>query len=296
MRSETPSTPSQIPLTGVEGGVPICDRCLAGEVGWLIGQSIQMTCVRCRMQPTISWYAPRIQDQHQVYNGNSPLWFSTTDELALISRLVFDPNGWYRDLGVSTDASRRDIMERLVEIGDDRDDHLTYVAKMLLDPVVRARYDALPFGSLYFDRYIEEAQDRLDRALKAQQIQEGELDADDVWDTAGGLKQPEPSPRSPRLGLTPATREAVPNVVAYWVWGVGPDHFLACRWQQVILKAFRAAGVLTRVSVGLMAAGDSSIRIVAKSSGPVLYLAVNAADDYTMSQVGAMLAEHVRSI
>ncbi len=74
--------------------------------------------------------------------------------VALEPLLVFDTNRYYRDLGVSTRATRKDIKRAYLLLDGQSSTRLTYVASQLLDGEIRAAYDATPLGSLFLDDYV----------------------------------------------------------------------------------------------------------------------------------------------
>lgn len=97
--------------------------------------------------------------------GDGPASCSTCTEVARQPGWVADVNGYYRDLGVPTSASRVQIKRAYLARGSG-DARRTFVVKQLLDPVVRRRYDQVPLGSVFLDRYVL-AQVRRAAALRA---------------------------------------------------------------------------------------------------------------------------------
>lgn len=87
--------------------------------------------------------------------GHGPATFSTSLGLMIPFRMVWDVNGYYRELGVPFDATRRQIKEAYQEKCGWASPRLTYILKQLLDPEVRARYDATPLGAVFMDYYVE---------------------------------------------------------------------------------------------------------------------------------------------
>jgi hypothetical protein len=74
---------------------------------------------------------------------------------ALVPRpasVVHDVNGYYRELGVRSDATRRQLMEAYRARGGENDARLTMIFCTLLNPKQRAAYDALPPGRPMLDQ------------------------------------------------------------------------------------------------------------------------------------------------
>lgn len=70
--------------------------------------------------------------------------------------VVWDVNGYYRDLGVTHRATRKDLRDAYIRLEGHKSKRLTYVLGQLLNPSIRAAYDATQPGSVFFDRYIAE--------------------------------------------------------------------------------------------------------------------------------------------
>lgn len=62
---------------------------------------------------------------------------------------VWDTNGFYRSLGLDTDAKRVEIAHAYINTDGYRSAYLTAAAKTLLDKDTRRAYDALPLGTLW---------------------------------------------------------------------------------------------------------------------------------------------------
>lgn len=102
--------------------------------------------------------------------GTGPSRASTSRVLATSGPLLaWDPNRYYRDLEIPwpyVDATRMDLRQAYQAVDGQSSPRLTYCFKQLLNPAVRAEYDALPLGEQYLnDIYV---QDEL-RALAAKE-------------------------------------------------------------------------------------------------------------------------------
>lgn len=70
--------------------------------------------------------------------------------------MVWDVNGYYRQLGVSSYATREELRKAYRRKKGWRSPRLTYILKQLLDLDIRAAYDSTPLGDVFWDRYVED--------------------------------------------------------------------------------------------------------------------------------------------
>lgn len=85
-----------------------------------------------------------------------PMEFTTCVGLEPWPTIVWDVNGYYRDLGVSYRATRKELRDAYIRLEGHKSKRLTYVLGQLLNPSIRAAYDATQPGSVFFDRYMAE--------------------------------------------------------------------------------------------------------------------------------------------
>lgn len=88
--------------------------------------------------------------------GDGPVTWSCSRTLAVRRPVVYDVNGYYRELGVKHDANRRELREAYQAQDGQSSPRLTYVLRQLLDPVVREAYDRSPLGRPFLDDYVED--------------------------------------------------------------------------------------------------------------------------------------------
>lgn len=89
--------------------------------------------------------------------GDGPVTFSTSLELVLLYPLIWDVNGYYRELGVSPYATKVQIKWAYRKKKGWKSPRLTYIMKQLLNPAIRRLYDTTPLGEVFWDAYVEEA-------------------------------------------------------------------------------------------------------------------------------------------
>jgi hypothetical protein len=101
----------------------------------------------------IDWHT--YSDQPRLV-GWGEVEFSTSLELVSPYRMVWDTNGYYRELGVKSRATRREIREAYQAKAGWRSTRLTYIVSMLLNAKTRAAYDRTPLGMFYVDDYVQD--------------------------------------------------------------------------------------------------------------------------------------------
>lgn len=121
----------------------------------------------------------RVDPDRAVLVGIGPAEFSTSMALEPWPSIIWDPNLYYRDMGVHPKADKTLIRTAYVELGGEESIRLTMIAGVLLNEQRRLRYDLVPFGSLFFDDEIETAIRRKAASFAAGVREEGdEVDSD----------------------------------------------------------------------------------------------------------------------
>lgn len=138
--------------------VYLCENCAAPNQGYYLGAIAQHNiCAICRGL-AIGLYEARVLDPWTPDRRRpTPTTCVTVEPYR---SFVWDVNGYYRELGVSTEATRLEIRRAYQAHYGYLNPRLTYIVKQLLDPDVRASYDACRPGEVFFDRYIEESFER----------------------------------------------------------------------------------------------------------------------------------------
>ena len=88
--------------------------------------------------------------------GFGPAEFSTSLALEHFPSIIWDVNGYYRDLGVHPKASRKELRQAYQALDGHSSNRLTMIMNILLDPKRRLLYDLAPFGSMYVDPEVDE--------------------------------------------------------------------------------------------------------------------------------------------
>lgn len=132
----------------------LCDRCIYDAEGrWLQGYVVwDYPCERCGRP---EGHAVMDAAVRLPWPTGYPLEFSTCTALVPYPEIIWDANGYYRSLGISPGATRREIMEAYVRLGGPGSPRLTHIVSQLLDRDVRMRYDATPIGHLFIDYEVE---------------------------------------------------------------------------------------------------------------------------------------------
>jgi hypothetical protein len=89
--------------------------------------------------------------------GFGPAEFSTSLALEHFPSIIWDVNGYYRDLGVNPKATRMELRKAYQALDGQGSNRLTMIMNVLLNPKRRLLYDLAPFGSLYVDAEVDEA-------------------------------------------------------------------------------------------------------------------------------------------
>lgn len=185
--------------------------------------------------------------------GTGPVTFSTcvTLQPTRIARYCFDTNGYYAALGVSPAATRKELREAYQRLGGATSPRLTYIIKQLLDPEVRARYDATPLGSVFLDydveTYLRRKRVKDVVGLRIQGRHE-EADALSECDVAGGGE-----PIEAVVDTAPSVQE---DARTRWPWSYylraceGGNTDRLAEWQELLTEAFAHDRHQLHIAVG----------------------------------------------
>jgi hypothetical protein len=214
--------------------------------------------------------------------------------------IVWDVNAYYAELGIPWTASRAEIRAAYQRRRGDTSDRLTYIVKQLLDPEVRALYDACQPGSVFFDRYI--ASYVKDQMLRDHVSEHGRIlgfeDQEDLTTVDLSKYMNRPFDTVPPEGQN----------VGRWRWGFylwasdDYDTVKLRQWQGLLIEALARRGVVLNLSIGLVggslepmkveAVGYRVCAFLSDTEQPTLQLAEVAADR-VVSTASSMQAERI---
>lgn len=233
-----------------------------------------------------------------VHNG--ALLASSCTALDIPNRIVWDVNGWYAMLGADTHADRKALREAYIANQCWRSDYATYVFQQLLDPEVRAAYDAMPLGRQFMaDKFVQAAihQAAHTEAAKRARATGVGVTRDayaQVLDEMGYLMpdEDEPDPDAPEL-----VRHTSTHVFddedwrwSYYLNEVDCHDVVRLRdWQSMLITALSEVGETVHFAVGFTAQKNSESKGFTKIEGTATMVAYLGA----LTQPSPALAEKV---
>lgn len=218
---------------------------------------------------------------------------SSNQSLVRWPHVVWDVNGYYWALGVGWAATRKELLRAYLARDGQADAYLTYVLSQLLNIETRRKYDAAPFRSMFYDRYVEEeVKRRAARLAKAQ----GDVSADEILKSWGFETEDEDSAEVdqeldiPQEDGDDGDRPA-PWPYTYFIWNmhlserlrVTTEHMI--RWQETILAECQRRQVSVSFGVGAMGGREAddlfltSIRVMSVAGATVVFIAVDHLGD-----------------
>lgn len=245
-------TANQLALESVR----FCDGCIyPGDGQFLMGTvSEGPPCFRCGTREGLHVLDPRVNNPR--LSGFFSPEFVTCVELVPHPPIIWDTNGYYRELGLHPKATRKQIREAYQRLHGQDSVRLTYVASQLLDEEVRARYDATPLGSIFRDDEVEtwirraKAQMVADYRASGEEIPEellddGELVDEMVLDSGSDVGE-DVRTDAHRRGRWP---------YGYYVWQTpSEDEYRMQAWQSALSAALCRAGEHRKIAVGVQGA------------------------------------------
>lgn len=230
--------------------------------------------------------------------GVGPDTWSACTTLAVPVVLRWDVNGYYRALGVSPRATRRELREAYQARDGQASPYLTYAFKQLLDPAVRAAYDASPLGQPFLDDYTQRDLKRRAKVEAQKRSAQGEfMTGDQVMDEWGyvleddeeGVDTVSPAGQDHR-------RRAERLEYSYYGWkttGFLLDEGLLQKWQMVLATTAAQLGIAPKLSFGITSVsdqpyilervGDRLVVFFPEGQEPTLHVARQAIEEFIKS-------------
>lgn len=198
--------------------------------------------------------------------GNGPeTATSVQDMVSAKPWFSWDVNGYYRLLGVPfpyVHATKGMLSKAYIAVDGQKSARKTYCLKQLLNPKIRAEYDAMPLGDVYLnDDYVQDAMKAAAAREAGKRTAAGTFtEAQAVMDEWGyKLVDESPStdldtvdadedrdPRSPGFDPTEWT-------YAYWLWRSSrSDVERLAQWQSSVVTALSVLGARVRFAVGFL--------------------------------------------
>lgn len=212
---------------------------------------------------------PVEQEQDALLVGSGPPEASSSTELSVLPVNIWDVNGYYRELGVLTAATRKQLRLAYVAKDGPNDERLTYVFKQLLDPEIRFAYDCTPLGELFMDKYVEamlrqriinaksqRMQDLADAGVDLDLVDQDAIERD-VAEEMGFVEEADDTPDE-TVDAEPLDDqdEPVPFLFSYYLWRtrVVPERAqqVLSEWQALLASELSREGIRIRFAVGLL--------------------------------------------
>lgn len=222
-----------------------------------------------------------MEDEDGAYRAAyGELDMSMSTGLAVIPKIIWDVNGYYRSLGIERPymPTRKMLRQGYQQAGGPDNERLTYYLKQLLDNQVRSEYDAMPLGSRYRDKYeIEQDMRRLSDVAKEMSEEEGRIvTVENLVDMYRPLPALEP------LGVTDL-----------WNWGF---YALKSRkyntedlseWQKMLTRSFTKFNVAPTISLGYIGGTPKEYVIVRHDERDVIFLNENTKPSQGLADAAA---------
>ncbi|MFD7835562.1 hypothetical protein [Streptomyces sp. NPDC059761] len=198
--------------------------------------------------------------------------------------LCHDVNGYYRDLGVTPNATRAQLMRAYRARAGETNPYLTYVFSQLLSRDIRKAYDATPLGRRFLDKYEMARQLRHASVVAAREsARHGTtITAEDIIQSLLGgsadSKNEFLAPAEPG-GFDGGTRDRQPslNIPEAWPYSflllvsTCTDVFRLAQWQGGLARALADQGI-PQFAVGFHGHPEPDFLVMKDLGTPVFFL------------------------
>jgi hypothetical protein len=215
-------------------------------------------------------YAPDGRSIRRV--GWGPETCSSDMRLVPLPEIIWDVNGWYRELQVPYDATRRQLKVAYLRHGGPLSHRKTYVLRQLLQPATRRQYDLCPLGSLFMqDEAVIAMLKRKAAEMASRMTAAGDArTADDVLEEMGFERVPTPDSDEGRARAEQMALEAArspqepaeqPWRYAWFRYDADSAEDVMAAWQHQVVHVLAARRMRARIAVGTFAGPDPSTAI-----------------------------------
>lgn len=268
-------------------GIWLCESCAHKEDDRYVCGSIAMDgiCARCSGLARMV-FMPECQDPRP--GDYRPSVFTTSQDLVRYAQIVWDVNCYYLDLGVRTDATRLQIRRAYERWRGWESPRLTYIVKQLLNPEIRAAYDACRPGWLFFDEYVLASTNRRIQDDLARHFADGgTMEQTEKIDFSHLVGKPFQVVDRPPSG----EQDEVPSWGwGYYLWQSGcRDERRLAQWQEHLVRVLAERKEHTHLAVGFLGkhmacpwevttVGNRLVAFLSDDQQPTADLANQAAD------------------
>lgn len=212
--------------------------------------------------------------------GRGPLVWSTSTALVPQERVCWDVNGYYRELGVHWQATRRELMQAYRAKDGQRSPRLTYVFKQLLNTEIREAYDRMKRGEVFLDAYTDAELKQRAHQESGRRAADGQsVSVEEVLDEWGFAILPDDGVDSVRsIGKDLGVPGDEPWEYSFYAWNTSsylPDERRLRRWQELLATAATRYGVRPEMVIGMTGLSDQPFMLENVNGHPVVFFSEN---------------------
>lgn len=208
--------------------------------------------------------------------GRGPLAWSSSTVLVAPERVCWDVNGYYQELGVHWQTSRKELARAYKDKSGQCSPRLTYVLTQLLNTKTREAYDRMPEDSTFLDAYTDEQLKRRAHEESGRRAAQGQLISPeqvlDEWGYAV-LGDDEVDSVSP-IGKDQVHGRDEPWDYSYYAWKTTsylPDENRLQQWQEQLSTAASRRGVSPELVIGTTALSYRPFMLEHVNGSPVVF-------------------------
>lgn len=221
--------------------------------------------------------------------GRGPDVWSTSTELVPVVPVCYDVNGYYRELGVHWQATRRELAQAYVAKDGAGSVRLTYVLRQLLNVRIRDAYDRASAGQVFPDDYTDE-QRQAERAARREaarrRIQGEAISVEAVLDEMGYVVLDEVDSVSPMMKDQGQRPEELWGY-SYYAWktaGYSISETRLRQWQELLSTAASRRRVAPQVAIGMTTLSDRSVMLVDVNGASVIFFSEATPPDLSIAE------------